>query len=617
MFRSFNSILDECLTAVRRGESVDDCLARYPKQASRLRPTLLLAAKVQSSPRVQPRTQAQEQTWRQVRERAHQLRTGSRRVSSVRSYSYGTFLKPAAAVLGVFLVFASFGGGLALAAQDAAPDSPLYSLKLKTEDMRLWFVFDDTHEAEILLDQSDQRVEEIRGLVSQGKPVPGNVLSALDNRNRRAVAILQNKPEETALRARVLTQAEQQEQLLVALYEQVDDDAREDYTVAVARLHNTRLGGGAGEALVSVRPEDLLGGILDVRGQAQPLEDGTWRVGGMDIKIDERTIGRTSLEAGATARFVVARSSNGRLQALSLIGTYFENNDPGSSALVSGTVEDVNDDGITIAGLQFPWSSFAPSNSIKVGDEVQLEVSTSESGAVAESVKPARSGASAATAHEFTLEGTIEGDVSQSTSNWTVSGLAFEITENTTVDASGGDARDGARVQVEGVSDGDELRATTVTVLAREAPATDITVIGTFEGYDGDSWIIGGLPIVPQSSTPDPDTGSVVTVNAQRQGQEFFTDDVQVVEQANAEKRLIRLQGTIKTIDGVAWTMEFGQVRVDSTAQVTGGQPGVGQRALIWSEQGVDGRLEAVYVRILDAESILTPAVDVVATPTP
>ncbi|HUF54293.1 MAG TPA: DUF5666 domain-containing protein [Dehalococcoidia bacterium] len=616
MINRYDAILDECLASLRAGESLDDCLARYPKHASRLRPVLSLATRVQSSPRVLPRAQAQETAWRHVRERAHQLRTGSKRVSAVRMTNYGAFLKPAMAVLGVFLVVASFGGGLAIAAQDASPDSPLYSVKLQTEDIRLWLVFDDTREAEILLDQSDQRIEEIRELVSQGKPVSQNVLSALDDRNRRAAAILQDKPKETALRARVLTQAELQEQLLVALYEQIEEGARDTYTVAVARLHNTRLSGGTGDALVSVRPEDLLGGILDVSGLAQQLDDGTWLIGGMEVKVDERTIGRTNLQPGATARFVVARSSNGRLQALSLIGTYFENNEPGGSAFVSGTVESITDAGIVVGGIEFPWGSFAAPSTIRPGDRVQVKVDTTDKGAVASSVKPATTGATAAAVHSFTLEGTIEGDVSQSTSSWQVSGLDFEITSSTTVDASGGDVRNGARVQVEGLADGSRLRATQVTVLAREAPATDITIVGTFQGNDNGVWVVGGLPIAPDFIADDPPQNGLVTVNATREGDEFFASNYDVIV-APEQQDLIRLQGTIKTIDGVSWTMEFGDIRVDSTAEVTGGDPGVGQRALIWSERGVDGRLEAVYVRVLDAESILAPVVDVVTTPAP
>ena len=70
------------------------------------------------------------------------------------------------------------------------PDSPLYGLKLASEDARLWFVFDDKREAEILLDQSNERIDEITTMVSRGEPVPEKALSALQDRNDRAAAIL-------------------------------------------------------------------------------------------------------------------------------------------------------------------------------------------------------------------------------------------------------------------------------------------------------------------------------------------------------------------------------------------------------------------------------------------
>jgi hypothetical protein len=54
-FRSFRSILDECLAAIQQGETVETCLARYPRHAERLKPLLSLAARVRRTPPAQPR----------------------------------------------------------------------------------------------------------------------------------------------------------------------------------------------------------------------------------------------------------------------------------------------------------------------------------------------------------------------------------------------------------------------------------------------------------------------------------------------------------------------------------------------------------------------------------
>jgi hypothetical protein len=37
-FRSFHSILDECVEATQHGATVESCLARYPRHAQRLKP---------------------------------------------------------------------------------------------------------------------------------------------------------------------------------------------------------------------------------------------------------------------------------------------------------------------------------------------------------------------------------------------------------------------------------------------------------------------------------------------------------------------------------------------------------------------------------------------------
>lgn len=611
MFRRYGSVLDECLAALRAGEPIEHIVARYPRHAPRLRSALTLAARVQSSPRVTPRAQAQEKSWRRVRERAHQLRMGGRRVAARRA-SYAAVLKPAGVLVAALLLVSSFGGGLAYAAQDAMPDSPLYRVKLATEDIHLWFVFDEKHEAEILLDQSNQRVDEIRGMVSQGKAIPENVLGALDNRNRRAVSILQDRPEETGLRARILIQAQEQEDLLVALWQQVSDDARDEYTEAVASLHNVRLGGGAGTALVAVQPEDLLGGILSISGQVQALDDGTWSIGGVVVNVDERTLGGREIASGLTARVVVARSANGRQQALSLIsGGLFDGPDTG--AFVNGVVEAITSEAVRVGGTWFRFTdSTVQTYDIEPGELAQITIMTTEDGVVAGEIKPAASTRTSAEIKALTFEGTIEGDVSGSASEWLIGGFLFGITESTVIDASAGDVRDGARVQVEAVNDRGELQASRVSVLASETEAEVVTIIGSFDGFQGGEWVVSGLPVVPPENGDEPRVGALISVETERGNGGDLTASGFFEIEATDDEGLIRTQGTISGIAGSRWTLEFGDVSVFATAEIAGGEPGVGQRVLIWSEPGDGGGLVARYVRVLDHESINPALVDTV-----
>jgi hypothetical protein len=615
MFRRYSSVLDECLEALRAGEPMEHIVARYPSHAARLRSALTLVASVQSSPRVTPRAQAREQSWRLVRERAHQLRMGGRRVTARRA-GYGAILKPASALFAVLLLVASFGGGLAYASQDAMPDSQLYRVKLATEDIHLLFVFDEKHEAEILLDQSNQRVDEIRSMVSQGKIIPENVLGALDDRNRRAVSILQDRPEESGLRARILTQAEEQEDLLVALWQQVSDDARDEYTEAVASLHNTRLSGGVGTAFVAVQPEDLLGGIQSISGQVQALDDGGWSIGGVAVFIDDRTIGGGEIVAGLSARVVVAVDASGRSQALSLIGGGFLGG-PDSGAFVNGVVEEVTSEAIRIGGTWFRISnSTVQTHDIEPGEFAQITVKTTEEGIVAGEIKTAAFTRTSAEIKALTLEGTIEGDVSGSMSEWLIGGFQFGITESTVIDASAGDVRDGARVQVEAVNARGELQASRVSVLASETEAEVVTIIGTFDGFQGAEWVVSGLPIAPPEDSDEPQAGALISVETERGDDGDLTASGFFEIEATDDEELIRTQGKISGISGNRWKLEFGDVSVLATAEIAGGEPGIGQRVLIWSEASEGGNLIALYVRVLDHEPINDTRGDTVL-PTP
>ncbi|MDO8616065.1 MAG: DUF5666 domain-containing protein [Dehalococcoidia bacterium] len=597
--RSFSAVLDECLTAMRHGESAEACLARYPRHAERLRPLLTLAGRIARTPTAGPRPWAQATAWDRVRQRAAHLRSGHRRpLSPPRG---GSWLRPLAVTLALFLAVIAGGGATALAAQDSLPDSPLYRVKLATEEVRLWFIFDDSRKAEVLLDQSDERVDEILAMVQQGKPVPANVLDSLRDRDERAANILRDRPEETALRARILTRAEAQERLLIDLWPQVSESARDEYTEAVALIHNTRLQNSGNFVL---RPEDLSGGVLSISGIAEPAGEGVWKVGGVEVRIDERTIGHQDVQQGATAKLVVGRSTNGRLYGLSL--STVQTDLPPTGGTITGIVEEVTDKGIRMAGQFITFDSDTIKKlDIKPGKNVDIVLDNTANGIVAKSVAPAA--ATADSRPPLTFEGTLEGDISGSV-QWTVAGHEFKITPDMKLL---GNVSQGARVQVEAVSDGNDLLAQRLTVLASTEPATSLHIIGTFQETDDDGlWLISGLPVVPPGNAQDPEPGSIVAIEAIRQGGDTLVSQFNVV-QTPGQTDVVRFHGTITSIEGSLWTLDIGwKVRVTSTADASGGRATAGVRVLGWGQRGPDGTLQGKYVRILDQRPVIS-------TPTP
>jgi hypothetical protein len=606
-FRNFNSILDECLAAIQQGETVDECLARYPEQAERLEPLLILVDKVRSTPPAQPRPWPQAAAWQRIRQRATDLRAEPRSVQL--NLDYGAWLRPVAITLAVLLALFGATGGTVLAAQNSLPDSPLYRVKLATEDVRLWFVFDDVHRAEILLDQSNERMDEILEMNRQDKAVPSNVLTALRSRNERATDILAEHRDETGLTTTLVQQAEAQEANLILLFNQISKTAYTPYTEALAATHNARLPGGQGAA--GIHPEELSDGVQHISGVAEKVNENLWSVGGLEVRVDQTTIGQP-IENGSAVSFVVGKNSRGQLRALTVSTS--PTGLPPSGSVVSGQVEQVTDQGIVIGGQFIPITSQTfLTGKLKKGQKVEVKMGKSETGVVASTVRPVTTPAPPGDEQEptsqFTFEGVIEGDVKKPTVEWKIGGLSFTITPDTAIDASAGQAKSGARVLVEATRQEEQLLAHKITVLASGSPTESAEIIGVFDKSRNGVWYVSGLQLVPPERTAEPLEGTLLFVDLIRRGADLEVKSYTRIE-APDDTGLVRLDVTISKLEGALWTVDFGTVRVSSTAEFSGPEAVVGARAIVWGRQNQNGVLEASFARILDKTAV-------VATPTP
>ena len=600
LVRSFQSILDECLAALQEGASIEDCLVRYPRQAKNLRPYLELADRVHQTPLVQPRPIAQSTAWHALQERAAELRAGKRRRPAVRTVSYGAWLKPALAAVGAIVVLVAASSGTALAAQDAMPDSPLYRVKLASEDVHLWFVFDEQHEAEILLEQSNERTEEIRAMSRDGKEIPGIVLDALHDRNERAAAIISEQPNALELRDRLRGQALVQEDLLVAVQTDVDDSAGSDYREAFASVHNSYLL-GTGTFATALLSEDLADGVQSVSGTVHQTEEGDWTVGGILVGVDTRTISGTELVEGATAELIVGVSSNGRRHAIS-VSRISVAPEP-SDLIVSGEIEEVTADHIVIGGQTIPITDATfLKGQPKKGKKVSVRISNTEAGAVAGSV-----GSTAATdVSALTFEGALETNLGEETKQLVVSGQSFAITPDTRFDFTAGPASSGVRVRVDANSTDDgTLEAQRLTILASDKKDNSTYLVGTFDGARPGIWVVSGVELgSPPGNAEPPGPGTVLAIDARETDDLLDVSSFYVIQEPG--QKLVRVEGTATTVTDTVWNFGFGEVKVDSTAEVSG-KPISGARAIVWGSQDETGTIEAVYVRVLDERPVITP----------
>ncbi len=608
MAQGLASILDECLAALSRGESLEACLSRYPKHAQELRTHLLLAQRLSLTPRHEPRPRAQSAAWQHFRARAEDIRLGRRPRLSI-SISI-PWMRPLAIAAAVVLAILVSGGATVYASQDALPDSPLYRVKLATEEVRLWFVFDDVHKAEMLLDQSNERTDEIVEMVRSDKPVPGNVLRALRERNARAVRILEDHPDKPALR-RAEQQSAAQERLLLALWGDLSESARGDYAEAVATLHNAQLRttGRPG----SVAPDDLAAGVINIAGQAEPAADGLWLFGGVEVRLAPGTLGEPDdLEPGQTVQVIAARGANGRLLALST--TVADRQQPQQQYVLSGIVEEASDDEVVIGGqsIAITDTTLLKRKPLR-GQQVEVTVEVEKEGGqpVAASVEqgPVSDPAEHASAL-LAYEGTIGEEIStaDAAGDWLVGGQRFLVTPDTELDAQAGALAMDARARVEAVVEDGELVAQRIVVLAGDSGEEvgegleeddTIRVEGVFEAGDEEIWTVSGVKMEAPPDAAAPEVGSLVSVEARRVGDALVAETV-LATFAPEREGFVLLRGQIGSIDeDGTWQVGLIPVQMDERTVVVG-EPQEGSRVFIWASRDKEGSLRAVIANVLD-----------------
>jgi hypothetical protein len=162
----FENILDECLERMRQGESVEQCLARYPELAAELAPLLRVAmASQKASSTVKPRPEFKARAMYEIQS---QLHGKGRKTETKKTSSIGWMPRWAVAVVSVILIFLVAGTGTVAASTSSMPDDTLYPVKLAMEQVRLGLSRGDINKARVSVRLADRRVKEIVYLAEKG-----------------------------------------------------------------------------------------------------------------------------------------------------------------------------------------------------------------------------------------------------------------------------------------------------------------------------------------------------------------------------------------------------------------------------------------------------------------
>ena len=161
--REFNDILDECLERLLSGgDTVEQCLEGHPEYAAELEPLLRTAVAARAALAIKPNEE--------FRARArYQLRSEMDR-AAVKGWRPILNWQPRWAVaIVVVLAVVLAGGSTVLAADSSMPGSPLYPVKLATENVRLTLSSSDVTRAELSAVLANRRIAEIAYAIKRGK----------------------------------------------------------------------------------------------------------------------------------------------------------------------------------------------------------------------------------------------------------------------------------------------------------------------------------------------------------------------------------------------------------------------------------------------------------------
>ena len=159
--KQFDTILNECLERLITGqETVEQCLQRYPEFSTELEPLLRTAVVMNKAVDVKPSEDFRARARYQMHLKMAESKAPRRVVHVVPRW--------AVAVCTVMLVF-MLGAGTVLASEGSMPGSPLYVVKLTTENIQVKLAGSQEKKAELYVAMANERVDEMTWLVNNNK----------------------------------------------------------------------------------------------------------------------------------------------------------------------------------------------------------------------------------------------------------------------------------------------------------------------------------------------------------------------------------------------------------------------------------------------------------------
>jgi len=186
MSEMIEDILDECIDRiVMHGDTVEECLARYPDWVEELEPLLRAATATSEGYRDEPRAEFQ----RAAKSRFLNAVVAAREQGGQRGRWHWGWGRGWVVTAVVVLALLIMGCGTVGASTNSLPGDLLYPVKRAAENVQVFFTFGNEAKANLYVKFAERRVQELLALVAEQEEAPAAVLARMDDQTRRAIQL--------------------------------------------------------------------------------------------------------------------------------------------------------------------------------------------------------------------------------------------------------------------------------------------------------------------------------------------------------------------------------------------------------------------------------------------
>ena len=175
---NFDNALNDCLERLAAGDSVAECLTRYPEHADELAPLLRMGqTTMQVSQRATPSASGRARGMARMQAALSEGRDRRRRRWQLPGISWRLISTPVAATLAVVFLTIVAAGGTTVASADSIPGEPLYPVKSIRESVEERIARSGEGKAQVHAKLARERGREMRELIVRGRIYEAEVVA--------------------------------------------------------------------------------------------------------------------------------------------------------------------------------------------------------------------------------------------------------------------------------------------------------------------------------------------------------------------------------------------------------------------------------------------------------